>query len=357
MPLPRRDLALTHQRFVPWLEKQLPQAEDVRVSEFSGSGTTGFSNDTLLFDLAWREAGCERSERLVLRIEPAGLRVFPEYDLGLQFRIMQRLATTDVPVPRTFWLEEDPSVLGNPFYVMGRVDGRIPDDNPTYHMGGWMTEVSPEERAAVWWSGVETMARIHRLDWRALALLREPSGGRTPLEALLDECERYLRWISEGERSRYPLSEAALAWLREHRPRGSEPTALCWGDSRLGNMIFREGRCVAVLDWEMATLGNPAQDLAWWLFFDEHHSAGAGVPRLAGLPGREETIARYREWSGINPQDLEYYDLLACFRFSIILARLGRQFREYGVMPAEADFDRNNTCTRMLEPRLARVSV
>jgi aminoglycoside phosphotransferase (APT) family kinase protein len=355
MPLPRRDLALTHQRFVPWIEKRLPQAEEVRVSEFGGSGTTGFSNDTLLFDLAWREGGRERSDHLVLRIEPAGLRVFPKYDLGLQFRIMQRLGDTGVPVPRTFWLEEDPSVLGNAFYVMGRVDGRIPDDNPTYHMGGWMTEASPEERAAVWWSGVETLARIHRLDWRKLALLPEPPPGRTCLEVLLDQCERYLDWVCEGDRTRYPLAERALAWLRAHRPRGPEPTALCWGDSRLGNMIFRDGRCVAVLDWEMATLGNPEQDLAWWLFFDEHHSAGAGVPRLAGLPTREDTIARYREWSGIDPKNLDYYDLLTCFRFATILSRLGAQFKQYGLMPVEADFDRNNTCTRMLEPRLERV--
>jgi aminoglycoside phosphotransferase (APT) family kinase protein len=355
MPLPRRDLALTHQQFAPWLAKQLPQAEDLRVSEFEGSGTTGFSNDTLLCDAAWREGGRQRSERLVLRIEPAGLRIFPEYDLGLQFRIMERLAATDIPVPRVFWQETDPSVLGAPFYVMERIEGRIPDDSPTYHTAGWMTEIAPAERLAIWWSGVETLARIHRLDPRALALLPEPVVGETALDAQLAYWERYLDWVSQGERTRYPLSEAGLAWLRRHRPREPEPVTLCWGDARLGNMIFREGRCVAVLDWEMATPGNPAQDLAWWLFFDEHHSAGADVPRLAGLPSREETVARYRQVSGIDPQHLEYYDLFACFRFSAIMARLGQQFREYGLMPAEADFDRNNTCTRMLEARLARL--
>ena len=130
---------------------------------------------------------------------------------------------------------------------------------------------------------------------------------------------------------------------------------LCWGDSRLGNMIFRDGRCVAVLDWEMATLGNPAQDLAWWLFFDEHHSAGVGAPRLAGLPERDETIARYRELSGIDPQHLDYYDLFACFRFTAILGRLGQQLKLHGVLPPESDFEVNNTSSKMLEARLARV--
>jgi aminoglycoside phosphotransferase (APT) family kinase protein len=355
MPLPRRDLAKTHEQLVPWLRARLPLAEDLRVSDFDGSGTTGFSNDTLLFDAAWREAGRERSERLVLRIEPSGLRIFPEYDLGLQFRVLGRLARSGVPLPRPFWQEPDASVLGAPFYVMERVEGRIPDDNPTYHTAGWMTEISPEERASVWWSGVDTLARIHRLDWRELALLPEPPAGKSPLDVQLDYWERYLAWISRGDRSRYPLSEAGLAWLRRHRPKGREPVALCWGDARLGNMIFRDGRCVAVLDWEMAVLGSPEQDLAWWLFFDEHHSAGAGVPRLAGLPSREETVARYRAASGVDPQQLDFYDLFAAFRFSAVMARLGQQFREYGLMPPEADFDRNNTCTRMLEARLARL--
>jgi len=355
VPLPRRNLEVTHEQFAPWVTSRLPHAQDVRVSEFSGSGTTGFSNDTLLFDLSWREDGRERSESLVLRIEPAGLRVFPEYDLGLQFGIMQALAGTDIPVPRMLWRERDSATLGNPFYVMERIEGRIPDDNPPYHTAGWMTEIAPEERAAIWWSGVENLARIHRLDWRALALLPVPAAGKTPLEMQLDYYERYVAWSGLTENEGFPLAKTGLSWLRRHQPREREPVALCWGDSRLGNMIFRDGRCVAVLDWEMATLGNPAQDLAWWLFFDEHHSAGVGAPRLSGLPDREETIARYRELSGIDPQHLDYYDIFACFRFTAILGRLGQQLKQHGVLPPESDFEVNNTSSRMLEARLARV--
>lgn len=355
MPLPRRNLEVTHEQFAPWVASRLPHAQDVRVSEFSGSGTTGFSNDTLLFDLAWREDGRERSERLVLRIEPAGLRVFPEYDLGLQFGIMQALADTDIPVPRMLWREKDSAILGNPFYVMERIEGRIPDDSPPYHTAGWMTEIAPEERASIWWSGIENLARIHRLDWRALALLPVPPAGKTPLEMQLDYYERYIAWSGLTENGGFPLAITGLSWLRRHQPREREPVALCWGDSRLGNMIFRDGRCVAVLDWEMATLGNPAQDLAWWLFFDEHHSAGVDAPRLSGLPDREETIARYRELSGIDPQHLDYYDIFACFRFTAILGRLGQQLKQHGVLPPESDFEVNNTSSRMLEARLARV--
>jgi aminoglycoside phosphotransferase (APT) family kinase protein len=355
MPLPRRDLALTHRQLVPWLAKQLPAASELRVSDFDGSGTTGFSNDTLLFEASWKEAGRAHHERLVLRIEPSGMRVFPAYDLGLQFRILARLEATAVPVPRPLWLEPDPEVLGAPFYVMERVEGRVPEDSPTYHMQGWLTETAPEERCAIWWSGVETLAEIHRLDPLDLALLPAPEAPQSPLDAQLAAWRQYLTWVSGGDAGRYPLSEAALAWLERHRPAGPEPVGLCWGDARMGNMIFRDGRCVAVLDWEMAALGNPEQDLAWWLFFDEHHSAGVGAERLAGFPSREQTIARWGAITGIEPQHLDYYDLFACFRFSAVMARVGQQFREYGLMPAEADLDRNNTCTRMLEARLARL--
>ena len=355
MPVPRRDLQQTREQLVKWLERTLSGAADLQVSELTGPGTTGFSNDTLMFEMAWSEKGRARSERLVLRIQPRGFQVFPEYDLGLQFRIMQALAGTGVPVPRMFWEEEDPGILGAPFYIMERIDGRIPDDNPPYHTQGWMTEIAPEERTRIWWSGVENLARIHRLDWRALALLPEPPPGVSPLEQQLDYYERYLAWTSRG--GRYPCSEAGLAWLRRNRPRRSEPVALCWGDSRLGNMIFRDGRCVAVLDWEMATLGNPVEDLAWWLFFDEHHSTGVGAERLPGIPPVEETVARYQEWSGVQvtAEELAYYDVFAAFRFSVIMARLGQGLKEVGLLPGEADFDRNNTCTRMLDARLARV--
>src|SRR5207244_12421350 len=107
-----------------------------------------------------------------------------------------------------------------------------------------------------------------------------------------------------------PVIEAGLAWLRRHRP-ADEPLGLCWGDARIGNMIFAGARCRAVLDWEMATLGNPEQDLAWWLFLDRHHSEGIGLERLAGLPRRDEQVARYEELMGPPVRHLDYYGVFA----------------------------------------------
>src|SRR5437899_10654278 len=97
---------------------------------------------------------------MVVRIEPSGFTVFPAYDVGQQFRIMQRLGeTTDVPVPPMYWLEERPAVLGARLLAMGRVEGRAPPHNPPHHPAGWMTEDVPAARAAAGWDGLGIRAR------------------------------------------------------------------------------------------------------------------------------------------------------------------------------------------------------
>ena len=208
MPPPRgRDLELTRKQLLEWFGSKLPRARELGISELVGPGTTGFSNDTLMFELRFREGGAPRRESLVARIEPTGFRVFPEYDVAQQFEVQRILAQTDVPVPRMFWLEQDATVLGAPFYVMQRVDGRIPPDNPPYHVSGWVAELRPEQRAALWWSGLEVLARIHRLDWRALGLefLIPAGGAANPLARQLDYYERYLAWAAE--RDAHPTCE------------------------------------------------------------------------------------------------------------------------------------------------------
>ncbi len=365
MPAPRgRDLELTRRRLTNWLAAQLPQADSLRLSELTGPGATGFSSDTLMFDLDYREGGREVHRALVARIQPTGFQVFPEYDLGLQFGVQQALAPTGVPTARMLWREEDAGVLDAPFYVMERIEGRIPNDNPPYHMGGWITEIQPEERASIWWSGLEVLARIHRLDWQALGLgFLGPQGrespaqraegprsseerGASPLERHLDYYRAFLAWAWDDKP--HPTCTPALEWLYQNRPRDPEPVALCWGDARIGNMVFRDHRCVAVLDWEMARLGSPEEDLAWWIFLDRHHSEGVGVPRLAGFPSREETVARYEEWSGHRVRHLDYYERFAAMRFSVIMARLAKQMQAYGVLPRDSDFGVTNPCSRLL---------
>ena len=143
MPQPlERDLEDTRKRLVAWFATVLPQASDLAIAGLVGPSDTGFSSDTLLFDLSYQEDGSPKTEALVARIEPAGaFPVFPTYDVALQFDVMRAMGERGIPVPRMRWLERDSAPLGTPFYVMDRVDGLVPNDNPPYHTGGWVFEL------------------------------------------------------------------------------------------------------------------------------------------------------------------------------------------------------------------------
>lgn len=349
MPVPRRDLEKTRECLWRWLQARLPQARGLRISPLTGPAATGFSNDTLLFDLSYEEDGQPVERALVCRAEPTtGFSVFPSYDVARQYRVMDALSGTSVPVPRMLWHEPDASVLGSPFFVMERVDGRIPTDNPPYHAGGWVTEIDAAERRALWTAAVDALAAVHQQDPRALGLdfLDAPLSDTDACAWQLTHWSRYYEWVASGERQ--PTLDAALAWLQARRPRSSEAPRLCWGDARIGNMIFREARCVAVLDWEMATLAPPEMDLGWFLYMDRHHSEGVGAPRLPGFPDRDETVTRWERHIGRRARDVTYWEVFAGFRFAAILTRVAQQMVRFGVLPADSDFPVDNTASRML---------
>lgn len=348
MPVPRRDLDETRRRLLAWLRGRLPAAQGLEISALSGPAATGFSNDTLLFDATWREGGRRHARALVCRVQPAGTGVFPRYDVARQYRVMEALRGTPVPVPAMLWLESDPAPLGSPFFVMERVAGRIPTDTPPYHAGGWVAEIAPAERRALWEAAVDALAAIHERDPAALGLdfLDAPPPGADPVAWQLEHWSRYYEWAAGG--ARLPVLDGALAWLRRAPPRAEGPPRLCWGDARIGNMIFRDRRCAAVLDWEMATLGPPEMDLGWFLYMDRHHSEGIGAPRLAGFPERAETVARWEARMGRSARELAWWEAFAGFRFAAIMIRVAQQMQEARVLPADSRFAVDNTASRLL---------
>src|SRR5205807_2602850 len=134
-----------------WLSDpaRLPGARvtDLQTPEFSG-----FSSETLMVDVECDDA----AEALAVRVAPLHYKVFPETRFAEEYRLMRILdSDTDIPVPPVLWYESDPGYLGAPFLVMRRIEGRVPTDMPPYHTGGWVTEISPAERAAMWWSGLD----------------------------------------------------------------------------------------------------------------------------------------------------------------------------------------------------------
>jgi aminoglycoside phosphotransferase (APT) family kinase protein len=358
MPEPfARDLERTRLQLAQWFESKLPGTTSVTLSELIKPGGSGYSSDTLIFDLSYSEAGEIRSRKAVIRIEPdpAAFSVFPFYDVGIQFDLMKALGeTSDVPVPKMLWRERDAAVLGGPFYVMDHVPGQIPADNPPFPTEGFVFEASPAQREKLWWSGIEAMTRVHKVDWKSLGIERLSWShlGATPIERHLRFYERYFEWAKRGQPQ--PVAEAALEWLQRNMPVG-EPVGLCWGDARIGNQIFQDFEVTALLDWEMATVGNPVLDLSWWLFVDEVNMRGNGIPgmerpRLEGLPGPGATVARWEELLGRKAEHLPYYQVFAGFRFAAVMIRIMQQQVAYGTFPEEVGLvlERNNVVTQLL---------
>ncbi len=350
MPVPvKRDRDLARARLSEWFQAKLGDASDPWVSEIGGPDATGFSNETLMFDVRWSQGGEKRERSFVARVKPKEYSVFLDPAFEDQYRVMKSLEeNTRIPLPGIYWYEGDDSVLGSPFYVMERVDGQIPGDIPPLTVTGWVLDASPQDQSCLWWSGIEAMAMVHRTDWRALGLefLEKPEFGDPGFDQQLGYYRASLEWASQGRPQ--PVAEAALQWLVDNRPGHDGPVCLLWGDSRPANMIFRDYRCVAVLDWEMVTLGPPEIDLAWWLFLDRHWTEGIGVPPLPGFPSRPETIARYEELLGRPMLNLEYYEVFCGLRFAVIMMRIAQMAIAYQMVPADSDMETNNIPTQLL---------
>jgi aminoglycoside phosphotransferase (APT) family kinase protein len=356
-----RDFELTRKQLEAWLPEKLAEwhegVSSVSVGELTGPEATGFSSDTLLFDVAFETSNGPQALGLVARIRPMRMFLFPEYDLGAQFRILSALEDTEVPVPRACFEEPTGDVIGSAFYLMERVDGRTPSDNPPYNAAGWVTEVEPSERTAMWRSYLETLVALRALDVDALGLgfLAKPELGATPLAQELSYYENYLEWIFSGRE--HPNVSRSLPWLRANMPGERRDPVLSWGDARIGNMLFQQGRCVGVLDWEMARLMDPMMDLAWGLFLERYHTEGNNVARLPGFLDRGETIALYEELSGEPVHDLEYYELLAGMRFTVILTRLAQQMMDQGFLPEDTDFEWNNPVSNLHAKQLVEMDI
>lgn len=353
----QRDPEDARRRLSEWLPTALPGIEDLELAVLDRPSATGFSNETLLFDASYTRDGRRVEQGLVVRVAPTGYTLFPDPAFDVQHRVIGWLdANSEVRVPPLIAHEDDPEVLGAPFFVMERVDGRVPQDNPPYHADGWLVEAEPHERAKVWWGGIDTIAAVHAVDHRAAGFdfLDRPDLGDTPLTQELAYYADFLEQVQRDEP--VPTAERALAWLDDHRPRERDEPVLLWGDARIGNIIFSNAcEPAAVLDWEMTCLGAPERDVAWALFLDRHHSEGIGAPRLEGFPTPAETVRRYEELTGIRLHDLEYYEVLSGFKFAVIMARLAVLLKQWEVLPPDHEMAYDNTVTRLTDRLLAEI--
>lgn len=331
-----------------WLAGKLEPDANPVVLDVDAPGSNGFSNETILLTARWSEAGIEDDHRLVFRVHPTSHTLFLDADFGLQREVLAALQDVPhVPVPKLRWREEDPSFLGVPFFVMDHVDGRVPADNLPYTMDGWLLESTPEQQATLWWSGIETLASVHKVDWRAAGLghLADGAYGAPGLDNLMGYYRSFLDWAAKGRPQ--PTCEAIWDWLVANRPAETGELVLSWGDARIGNIIWdQEYRAAAVLDWEMTTVGQPELDLGWWLYFDRQFTEGLGVPPVPGFPSHVETIARYEEFLGRTVGDLLWYQVFAGFRFAVIMCRLSDLLVGSDLLPEDSDMGTNNLATQ-----------
>lgn len=350
----KRDPEVAKRALAGWLAGKLPDASGIEIHVAGASEVSGFSSDTIIFDATWRESGAARRQGFVVRAAPVGEAVFETYEIGLQYRILDAVRRrSDVPVPRVFWLEEDPSVLGAPFLAMERLDGRVPGDNPPYTLGGWVVEASPEQQRTMWLDGIDTLAKIATFDWRAadLGALDRSEYGALGQEQLMGWQRRYYEWAA---RKRVGCVERGWKWLEENQPDDDHLVGFCWGDARLGNLMFGDDyRVRAVFDWEMARVGNPEFDLAWYLWFDKHFTDGIGIPRLPGFTPDGEAIARWEDLVGRKAEHLEWYTVFTMVWFAAIMMRVVQSNIAHGANPDElGPMETNNLATQMLAQHL-----
>lgn len=320
-----------------WFEHQ--GTDDAVVTVHPGPQATGASHETILFDVTHNG----RTRPLVARVHPGDDGVFPHPDLSVEYRLLDALSRTDVPLPGLHAFELDPSWLGAPFYVMDRVDGVVAGDSPPYTMMGWLYEATPDERAHVWFAGLEAMARVHAVDASRLAFVNR--GRPLGLEGEIAYWGDYANFVGA---ELVGCARRAWDWLIANHP-DSTDVALCWGDSRLGNQLFANNRCVALLDWEMAAISDPVQDLAWFAYFDDVFTDGIGVPRLEGIPSQQETIARYEAATQRPVANFEWFYVFAAYRFVAIMQRIGLLMIRDGRLPPDSPFPVENFSTVHLD--------
>jgi aminoglycoside phosphotransferase (APT) family kinase protein len=333
-----------------WLAERLPGASHVTVGEF-GKPKSGFSAETLVFDAEIDSASGRRAQRLVLRREVPDPAVYPQqapgYDVevDIQYRCMAAISTHGkVPVAPLVGYEPDPAVLDAPFFVMGYVTGEVPTESPPYTESGFFVDASPAERRRLIENGMQTLATLHTLDWRAAGLEWLIPPGVTPGTAQqLAVWERYARRELDGRH--HPLLEDALAWLHANLP-ADETVGFCWGDPRPGNIIWQDFAPVCLTDFEAASIASPLQDLGWWLMFDRTmHPDGS---RLDGDLTRDEQRALYAQAAGIDVPDTAFHEVFAAARYAAIVVRVMNRMVARGHLPATQTIWLENPATAAL---------
>lgn len=281
----------------------------------------GFSNLTYLLRLGDRE--------LVLRRPPFGAKIKTAHDMGREYKILSHLYPVYQKLPRPLLFCQDESVLGAPFYVMERVKGIILRAQPPEGL-----DLSPEVMRRLSETFIRNLVEIHEVDYRRAGLedLGQPTG------YVARQIEGWTRRYYNARTDDVPAVERLAAWLVEHAPPDSIVSALIHNDYKYDNVVLAPqdlSEVVAVLDWEMATIGDPLMDfgtaLGYWVDPDdpeEWRAYGFGLTTLPGSFSRREVVEYYAKRSGRDLSGVLFYYAYGLLKIAVIVQQIYSRYRQ-----------------------------
>jgi aminoglycoside phosphotransferase (APT) family kinase protein len=315
-----KDVAESHKfdeaKLAAWMEKNVEGYKGpLTVRQFKG----GQSNPTYQL--------ITPAKKYVMRRKPPGKLLPSAHAVDREFRVISALYPLGYPVARPYGLCEDDSVIGTMFYIMDMVEGRILWD-------ATLPDYQPAERRAIFEAKISTFAALHNVDWKRAGL----EGFGKEGDYVARQIHRWTKQYQMSETTKIPEMDKLIEWLPKNVPPG-ERTTIVHGDYRIDNMILHptEPRVLAVLDWELSTLGDPLADFTYHLMSWVMPSNDPQRPAISqvenkeakGIPTKEQYVARYCELTGRSGlPELEYYFAYNAFRLAGILQGIVGRVRD-----------------------------
>jgi aminoglycoside phosphotransferase (APT) family kinase protein len=264
------------------------------------------------------------AHHMVLRKQPGGAILPGAHAIDREYRVLQCLHPTGIPVARPILYHSDPGVLGTPFYLMERVEGRVFSDCS-------LPGLNPSERRALWMGLADALAMMHAVKPDDVGL---GDYGR-PGNYFERQIARWTRQWRGSSSDPIPELDRLADWLPLNLPADDGAVSLAHGDYRMGNVIFHptEPRVVAILDWELSTLGHPLADLGFsampWHTSPDEYGGILGLDQAAlGLPSEEDFVTRYMSRNPDMSPLLPFHKAFALFRFAVIFVGIADRARQ-----------------------------
>lgn len=308
--------------------------DEARLAEYLAAEMEGFAGPLVVRQFQGGQSNptyhlATPGAEYVLRKKPPGVLLPSAHAVDREYAVQSALAGSAVPVAPMRLLCRDESVIGTMFYVMDHVRGRVFADRT-------LRGVPPADRAAMYDDMNRVMAALHQVDWQAAGL----AGYGRPQAYVARQIDRWSRQYVAANTGDVPVMDRLMEWLPRHAP-ATDETAIAHGDFRLGNLIFHpsEPRVLAVLDWELSTLGHPLADLAyncipWRLPVATDGLVGADAP---GIPDEADYVAAYCRRTGRDGvPDLDFFIVFSLFRWAAIAAGVYRRALDGNAADARA---------------------